>query len=242
MKLSILKLEKHIEGELKTLHPVLIQHEGRNYLVDCGYEEMFEELKHELKLLGLAMTDLTGAIITHDDYDHLGCLKQMKEANSNLKVFCGALEKESVSGSIKSERLIQAEALLEHMPEESKEWAIQFIQKVQNVQRIPVDQVFADSECLEQELTVVHTPGHTLGHISLFWDTEKTLVAGDALVVENGELDIANPSFTLDLQTAIQSVHKIKRLNPQKIICYHGGVVDCNLDEKLERLVAKYNH
>ncbi len=29
-------------------------------------------------------------------------------------------------------------------------------------------------------------------------------------------------------------------LNPQRIICYHGGVMDKNIDKELEELIDKY--
>lgn len=242
MKLNVLKIEKIIEGENKIIFPVLIQNEERNYLVDCGYEETFEELKSELESLGIGIKDLTGVIITHDDYDHLGSLKLLNQGNINLKIYCGEYEKDSVSGMIKSERLIQAESTLEDMPAEYKDWAINFVQKLRKVQRVNVDKGLVDMECFERDLIVIHTPGHTKGHISLFYPKTKILIAGDSLVIENGEFNIANPSFTLDMKSAIKSVKKIKELNPSKIICYHGGIMDREINNKLAGLIDKYKN
>lgn len=127
MKLVVLTIEKVIEGEKVVLSPVLIQNEDFNYLVDCGYEETFEALKFELELCGLGIKDLTGVIITHDDLDHLGGLKLMKEDNKNLPIFCGEHEKNSVEGLTKSERLIQAENTFDKLPKEHKKWELKFI-------------------------------------------------------------------------------------------------------------------
>ena len=33
----------------------------------------------------------------------------------------------------------------------------------------------------------VHTPGHTAGHVSLFRDADRTLIAGDAFVTTKQE-------------------------------------------------------
>jgi glyoxylase-like metal-dependent hydrolase (beta-lactamase superfamily II) len=237
MNIEVLKIEKAIDGEPVVLFPVLLQHAGRNYLVDCGYEETSAELEHKLKALGIEPEDLTGVIITHDDHDHLGGLCQLKQKNKNLKVVCGELEKDSVSGKIKSERLLQAEMSLNILPEEYRGWALNFIEKLKKVQRFAVDEVLCDNAIFEEELIVIHTPGHTKGHVSLFLPKEKTVIAGDALVIENGEFNIANPSFTLDLQQALKSVERIKNLNPLKIICFHGGIMDKNVNEKLEALL-----
>lgn len=244
MNVELLRIEKTIDGEQVVLFPVLLRHSGRNwnYLIDCGYEETSEELEHELKVLGVEPEDLTGVIITHDDHDHLGGLRFLKQRNKNLKVICGEHEEDSVSGKIKSERLVQAENSLNTIPEEYKEWALNFIEKLKKVQRFAVDEVFCDNAIFEDELIAVHTPGHTKGHISLFLPKEKTVIAGDALVIENGEFNIANPAFTLDMQQALKSVEKIKNLNPCKIICYHGGIMDKNVNEKLKTLLNKYKN
>ena len=242
MELSILKIEETIDEQQVEIYPVLIQLGCNFYLIDCGYEETFDELKLQLKASGILMEDLTGIIITHDDIDHLGGLKLLKKSNQNLTIFCGEIERKSVSGIIKSERLIQAEASLDTLPEEHKSQARHFIQKLKDIQRFEVDEVLTAGQVFENELVVIHTPGHTKGHISLFYPEGKTVIAGDALVIENGTFNIANPAYTLDLAQAIKSVQKIKTLRPKKIICYHGGVMDENVDKHLEDLINKFKN
>ena len=68
------------------------------------------------------------------------------------------------------------------------------------------------------------TPGHTKGHISIYLPECSTLITGDALVLEDGRLTIANPQYTLDLERANESAEKIRALDVKTIICYHGGV------------------
>lgn len=240
MEIIILKIEYILDGQQLVLHPVLISQESEIFLVDCGYEETFEALKSELKSIDIQPEDLTGVLITHDDIDHLGGLKLLKQYNQNLTIYCGEFEKDSISGIVKSERLVQGEMSLTTLPEEHQSRAIDFIQKLKKIQRFPVDEVFADGEIFKNELVVIHTPGHTKGHISFFYPKEKILIAGDALVIDNGTFNIANPAFTLDLAQAIQSVQKLKSLKPKKIICYHGGVMDENIDTHLEDLINKF--
>jgi glyoxylase-like metal-dependent hydrolase (beta-lactamase superfamily II) len=78
------------------------------------------------------------------------------------------------------------------------------------------------------------------GHISLYITASKTLIAADAVVYEEGELEIANPAFTLDLQEAIESVKKLQQLEIDTIVCYHGGIVTEQIQQKLENLLARY--
>ena len=69
----------------------------------------------------------------------------------------------------------------------------------------------------------------------------KTLIAADAVVVENGHLEIANPQFTLNLQQAIASVKMMEQLDIETLICYHGGVFEKDIKNQLRSLVAKYS-
>jgi hypothetical protein len=50
------------------------------------------------------------------------------------------------------------------------------------------------------------------------------------MVIEDGRLEVANPIYTLDSVTAKKSFDRILRLNPNKIICYHGGPMEINND------------
>lgn len=242
MELKTLKIDKVIDNEWIIIHPVLLQIENRNYLIDCGYEETFDELISEIESHGIGLLDLTGVIITHDDYDHLGSLNLLKQKNKKLKIYSGKYEMESISGVTKSERLIQAESSLEFIANESKDWALNFIKKLKNTNRVKVDIGLNDYDIFEQDIVIIHTPGHTKGHISLFYTKDKVLIAGDSIVIEDDELNIANPSFTLDMKSAIKSLEKIVDLNPHKIICYHGGVIDNNINKRLKELITKYKN
>ncbi|HEX5668334.1 MAG TPA: hypothetical protein VFX73_05985, partial [Chitinophagaceae bacterium] len=68
----------------------------------------------------------------------------------------------------------------------------------------------------------------------------KTLIASDAIVFENGQLDIANPGYCLDLPAALESVRKIAGLNTASINCYHGGPVFEGVAEKIDDLLRRY--
>lgn len=71
---------------------------------------------------------------------------------------------------------------------------------------------------------IIETPGHMPGHISIYIRESRTLIAGDALVIENNKIDIANPQYTLDMKEARNSIDKLLRYDIDKVICYHGGI------------------
>ena len=79
----------------------------------------------------------------------------------------------------------------------------------------------------------IHTPGHTPGHVSLFHDTDATLLAGDAFVTTKQESayavatqkkEVHGPPqyFTPDWQAARQSVAALAALRPQLAATGHG--------------------
>lgn len=74
-------------------------------------------------------------------------------------------------------------------------------------------------------LTVIATPGHTPGHISILDSTAGVLVAGDALNGENAGVAGPNPQFTPDMDMASASVVTLAGFDYQTIYFGHGEPV-----------------
>lgn len=94
----------------------------------------------------------------------------------------------------------------------------------------------------------VHTPGHTPGHVSLFREADRLLIAGDAIItvkqeslwsvlLQDKQLHGPPSYFTTDWQTAHQSVQHIRHLEPKLAITGHGHALSGDmLSESLKRL------
>lgn len=242
MNLFVLDLPFSFGGKEDHLYPVVLQNQQEVILVDCGYAGFMPLLNKALQQHGLSLQHLTGLLITHHDIDHMGCAYELKAALPELKIYTSVWEEAYVSGCEKSLRLQQAEGIFSCLPEEQKPGAAAFQDLLKSMQPVVVDTVFADGEepAVLPGVQVVHTPGHMPGHISLYIKEHKTLIAADALVYQNGELEIANPSYTLDLPAALDSIKKLQQLDINTLICYHGGVVDTAIAVKLEQLLSRY--
>jgi glyoxylase-like metal-dependent hydrolase (beta-lactamase superfamily II) len=83
---------------------------------------------------------------------------------------------------------------------------------------------------------VIFTPGHTLGHICLYHRESKTLIAGDALNMKDGHLSGANPDYTHDMDLAQASIKHLEDFDIQRIITYHGGVFDKDVNAAIKSL------
>ena len=99
----------------------------------------------------------------------------------------------------------------------------------------------------------IHTPGHTPGHISLFREKDRALIAGDAFVtvkqeflykVLTQEQEISGPPryFTPDWRQAFESVKKLEALRPSVAITGHGlPMAGELLAESLKMLVNEFD-
>ncbi len=243
MNVFVLKISFNFGGIDHIIYPVIFRNESEVILVDCGYPDFLPIIERAANLHGISLNQLTGIIITHHDVDHVGGLYEIRKKYPHIKVYCSGPEEPYITGHKKSLRLEQAEALFPDVPDDQKEGAFYFQQMLQSVQPVKVDAILSDGEepAFLKGVKIIYTPGHMPGHISFYIEESKTLVAADAVVYEDGELEIANPEYTLDLDAAIQSVKKLRQLDIKKIICYHGGVVEENVEQQLENLINKYS-
>jgi glyoxylase-like metal-dependent hydrolase (beta-lactamase superfamily II) len=82
----------------------------------------------------------------------------------------------------------------------------------------------------------IHTPGHAPGHVSLWRERDRLLIAGDAIVTTAQESVYAAVSqepemhgppmyFTPDWSAARESVRAISALSPETVITGHGAAM-----------------
>ncbi len=224
MKIIELPIEYEFNGQKQFIYPSLVILNNELTLVDTGYINFSPLIEEAILKHGYEMKNLKNIIITHYDDDHIGSLYDFKVKYPQVNIIASEIECHYINGEIKSERLVQAEEMLERMPIEEKEFGEWFIQQLKNIRYISVDEKVYDGQMiLNDECQIVATPGHTSGHISLYFPNSNCVITGDAAVQDNHELVIANPSFCLDLEKAEQSLKRIKNLKAASYYCYHGG-------------------
>jgi len=98
------------------------------------------------------------------------------------------------------------------------------------------------------DFNIIHTPGHSPGHISLFREGDRTLIAGDAFtfVKQDALIDVllqkqsinGPPNYlTTDWQAAKTSVEKLVALQPNTAVSGHGAPMQGNeLRQNLQKL------
>ncbi|MFJ7666782.1 MBL fold metallo-hydrolase [Lysinibacillus sp. NPDC097195] len=226
MKIIELPIVFEFNGQTNTIFPSLIIANDELTLVDTGYPNFLPLIEHEIIKKGYEMKYLKNIIITHYDDDHIGSLYDFKEKYPWINIVASEIDSKYISGELKSERLVQAEALLEHMPLEQLEFGKWFIKQLKDLKHVAIDQKVQDGDTiLHSECRVVATPGHTSGHISLYFPKLNSVITGDAAANENQGLVIANPHFCLNMDNAKHSLRKIQNLQADTYYCYHGGKI-----------------
>ncbi|MED4781364.1 MBL fold metallo-hydrolase [Brevibacillus choshinensis] len=240
--IHLLEIEFANNGQSQSLTLVLLQDEHDTILVDCGYPDFLGLLAEAVARCGIQLDSITKLIVTHHDIDHIGSLAALKRMYPQMDIIAHELEVPFVEGKQKSLRLEQAESSLDELLGEARGHAEQFIHFLQSLEPAPVDQKVTHGEKLPWcgGIEIVHTPGHMTGHISLYLPTTKTLIAGDAVVMEDGKLAIANPQFTLDMKEAIHSIQRLLTYDIEQIVCYHGGLFQGDAKQALRQLILAY--
>lgn len=229
--LIVLEINSNFGGRNMTIFPVVISNGKEMVMVDSGMPGQIELFKAEAKSKGLNLENLTKIVITHHDIDHIGSLADMKRTFKNVKVLSSEIEADYISGKKESLRLEHMKNNYDKMPEERKQWYVKFQNIYKNLEKPNVDIMLKDNELVPgcTKIRAITTPGHLPGHISVYHEESKTLIAGDALGFMDGKLFI-NAQNTLEMSQAKESVRKLLKYDIENIVCYHGGLFqgDCN--------------
>jgi len=206
-----------------SIYPVLIRDEDGLTLVDTGMLGQFASLKEALDESGVRLTDIKRILITHQDIDHIGNVVLLTKEIPNVKLLVHEIELPYLNGS---------QPFIKMSPDRVRQMPVPFQEMVQGLlQDLPhLDpiQVLRDGDILPigGGAEVIHTPGHTPGHICLYLRNSELLLAADELRVAEGALVGPLESATPDMPLALQSMHKLKGLPIRTVVCYHGGVYE----------------
>ncbi len=238
---EMLELEMNMMGRSSTICPTLLYDDEHAILVDTGMPGQLAAIQSAVEQAGVPFQRIDGVILTHQDIDHIGSIKDVLAALERpVDVYAHAEDLPYIEGDkepIKMNRERVAK-MLESLPEEMRAQASAIFS---NPPSAKVTKVVADGDVLPffGGVQVVFTPGHTPGHISLYHIPSKTLIAGDATVSENGQLLGLNVQATPDLPLAQESLKKFNSLDIEKVICYHGGLCDDNVNAQFRALTKE---
>ncbi|MBA2504021.1 MAG: MBL fold metallo-hydrolase [Pyrinomonadaceae bacterium] len=200
---------------------------GEWTLVDAGVFNCASRIKAAAEELYGANSKPNAIILTHGHFDHIGAVKQLAE-EWDVPVYAHPLEMPYLTGRSS------------YPPPDPSVGGGAMARLSFTYPRGPID-ISDRVQALPPDGTVpgmwgwrwIHTPGHTPGHISLFRDTDRTLIAGDAFVTTKQESALAvmmqkqevnGPPkyYTPDWEAARGSVEALAALEPVVAATGHG--------------------
>ncbi|QDY86349.1 MBL fold metallo-hydrolase [Paenibacillus polymyxa] len=199
------------------IHPILLRDQEMAVLVDTGFPGQIEDLRAAMEKAGVSFNKLKAVILTHQDVDHIGSLPEiLQECGNNIKVYAHELDKPYIQGELP----LLKDSHLENPPKGK------------------VDVTLIDGQELPfcVRIQIIHTPGHTPGHISLYLEQSKILIAGDSMYCADGILAGIHAPTTPDMNAARLSLKKYLELDIASVVCYHGGLSNVNVNDQILRL------
>ena len=208
------------------VYPTVIKDGNNLTLIDTGYPKQIEYIKSALEKDGLDINNIKTIILTHQDIDHIGNVKDILNLVPDIEIISYNEEAEYINGNKTPCEVEYMERNLDKMDEKGKKLYHLFKSFFEN-NKINVDKVVKNGDVISkgEAMQVIATPGHTPGHMCLYIEKYKLLVAGDLLLLKDGNITICPKELNYNNDMYLQSVNKIRDLELEMIICFHGGLV-----------------
>lgn len=183
-----------------TSNSYIIESEIR-VLVDPGHQNHLPSLLEFMREDGFELRDIDYIIVTHAHVDHCGAVYEVQK-QYGTKVAMHEAEKQYMCGQSKSLLRLLG---LGFTPFSVSYW-------------------FKEGKTVGFEgldITVLHTPGHTPGSISIYSPSQKYLITGD-LVFEGG---VGRTDLGGDSTLLIRSIEQVSQLDVELLLPGHGPIV-----------------
>ena len=184
-----------------------IEGDGEGVVVDASTRWSWPMLRHQLR-----GRKVTSVVLTHAHPDHQGCAAKIC-AMFQVPLVCHEDDADSAEGKAPLVRQSKAWEMIGNML-----WA---------GPRGPVGRRLHEGDRVAG-FTVYHLPGHTRGHIALLRESDRVMIAGDALNSNDYMTGFvpwireSPKTFSLDPAQNRQSIRRIAALKPSVVCTGHG--------------------
>ncbi len=216
------------------VHSFLLDTPDGVILIDTLFDADAQVILDALAARSKTPADVKHILLTHGHRAHLGGLAKLKEL-SRAPVYAHEWEADIIAGERKQQgvslRPMKGLAVLpiliggtvfgplsEHKP-------------------CPVDHLITQGARIGP-LQVLHTPGHTPGHLAFYWHERRALFTGDAFVTWP-LICPGWPNTMLNKKQTWESLRRLSELDVQAIGVGHGAAITQNGSQVLRELSAR---
>ncbi len=219
---------------------------GSFVVIDTGMPYSATKIKNAVENRYGAGAKPTAVVLTHGHFDHAGSALVLAEEWS-VPVYAHCLEMPYLTG--KSDYPPQDPTVGGAIAQMSRLFPHSGYDLKTHVHALPENGEIAEM----RGWCFLHTPGHTAGHISLWRENDRTLLAGDALttmnldswtsqITEKKEFCSPPKPFTTDWQAAHRSVKQLAELEPRVVAAGHGQPISgADTADQLKELARNFD-
>ena len=146
------------------VYPTVIKDGNNLTLIDTGYPKQIEYIKSALEKDGLDINNIKTIILTHQDIDHIGNVKDILNLVPDIEIISYNEEADYINGNKTPCKVEYMERNLDKMDEKGKKFYHLFKTFFEN-NKINVDNVVKNGDVISkgEAMQVIATPGHTPG-------------------------------------------------------------------------------
>ncbi|HEV2743362.1 MAG TPA: MBL fold metallo-hydrolase [Rubrobacter sp.] len=181
------------------------------------------------------MQDLKRILLTHGHRSHLGGLATLKRL-SGATVYSHEWEADIIAG----ERTAQPVTIVPMRPLGTY-WRVYYLQFGAALGRgkhppCTVDSTLNDGDTVGP-VRVLHTPGHTPGHLAFWWPEHRALFAGDAIATYP-VFEAGWPAFNLNPTQQRTSLRRMADLGAEVLAVGHGEPITAGATQRVLSLAG----
>ena len=233
----------HPDPRGKVFPYLFVEDEDNLTLIDPGFLSQLPVLEKYLQAIGYEFKNIKRIILTHVHVDHAQAANEVKR-KSGAGIYSHWIEARYLAHNppymgppSTQESINKLEKLGVSIESLSKKYGSL------EVEPISVDEQVSDGDMIGS-LKVIHTPGHTPGHISLYYEKDKILLGADSIykkVFGSDGMYISAPQVSMDPTTAIISAQRLSKVNFDKLLMAHqDSPLLEGARDAVEKLVAQY--
>lgn len=207
--------------------------DGSVTLIDTGLSRSGPAVARGLAAMGAAPQQVTRILVSHVHPDHVGALAEVRDrTGASVSVHdddAGYLASGTTPPS--DQRFLLSRLMRRFAREDAEEF-------------VPVqpDHRLADAEVLDVGggLRVLHTPGHSPGHVSFVHERSGTLITGDALFNPLGRLRWSIKAFCTDFRLSQETAQRFADVEYSTAAFMHGPQIADGAKKEVDAFLASW--